>query len=108
MPELDIFDRLFEVIDDRKRQSPDTSYVAKLMHGGAEAINAKVAEEAREVCDAGLGEDKAILVHEVCDLVFHAFVLAGYRDVTLAQIRAEFERRFGTSGLVEKAGRHRP
>ena len=105
MQENDIFARLFEVIAQRKSQSPETSYVAKLTHRGTEAINAKITEEAQEVCQAGLEDDKAHLVYELCDLLFHAFVLAGHKDVTLDEIRSELTRRFGTSGLTEKARR---
>ena len=105
MKEHDIFDRLFAIIGDRKGRSPDESYVASLMHRGAEKINSKIMEEAEEVCEAALEEDRSPLLYELCDLLFHAFVLAGYSDISIDEIRAEFERRFGTSGLQEKAGR---
>ncbi len=101
----DIFTSLFEVIQERKKSSPETSYVAKLMHRGTEKINSKIIEEADEVCEAALEKDKEHLVYEICDLLFHTLVLASYKDIKLDDIRAELERRFGTSGLVEKAGR---
>ncbi len=103
--ETDIFERLFEVIDERKKASPESSYVARLMQRGAEKINGKIIEEADEVCEAALETDREHLVYEICDLLFHTFVLASYKDITIDQIKKEFERRFGTSGLVEKAGR---
>jgi len=101
----DIFQSLFDVIEARKKSSPESSYVAKLMHRGTEKINSKIIEEADEVCEAALENDKAHLVYEICDLLFHAFVLASYKDIGLDDISTELERRFGTSGLVEKAGR---
>lgn len=101
----DIFDSLFEVLEQRKKSSPETSYVAKLMHRGTEKINSKIIEEAGEVCEAALEEDRAHLVYEICDLLFHTFVLASYKEIKIDDIRAELERRFGTSGLAEKAGR---
>lgn len=101
----DIFNSLFEVIEERKKSSPESSYVAKLMHKGTEKINGKITEEAGEVCEAALEEDKAHLVYEICDLLFHTLVLASYKEIKLDDIRAELERRFGTSGLTEKAGR---
>ena len=101
----DIFSSLFEVIEERKKSSPETSYVAKLMHKGTEKINSKITEEAGEVCEAALEEGKDHLVYEICDLLFHTLVLASYKEIKLDDIRAELERRFGTSGLVEKAGR---
>ncbi len=103
--ETDIFKRLFEVIDERKNASPESSYVAKLMQRGTEKINSKIIEEAEEVCEAALENDKVHLVYEICDLLFHTFVQASHKDININDIKTEFERRFGTSGLVEKAGR---
>lgn len=105
--ENDIFYRLFEVIDERKKASPESSYVAKLMDRGTEKINSKIIEEADEVCEASLEPDRQHLVYEICDLLFHTFVLASYKDITIEDIKSEFERRFGTSGLAEKAGREK-
>lgn len=103
--EKDIFADLFDVIEERKKASPETSYVAKLMRRGAEKINSKIIEEADEVCEAALGNDREHLVYEICDLLFHTFVLASYKEINIEDIKKEFERRFGTSGLAEKAGR---
>ena len=103
--EEDIFNRLFKVLEERKNASPETSYVAGLMHKGTVKINSKIVEEAIEVCQAALEDDREHLVYEICDLLFHAFVLASYRDISIDDIKKELERRFGTSGLEEKAGR---
>ena len=48
------------------------------------------------------------LVKEVADLVFHAMVLLGYRDLEWHQVEDELARRFGISGIEEKASRGRP
>jgi len=101
----DIFDRLFEVLNQRKNSSPESSYTARLMSLGTEKINSKITEEAAEVCEAALGEEREHLVYEICDLLFHAFVQAVHRGVSLDDIRNELHRRFGTSGLKEKADR---
>ena len=101
----EIFEELFRVIQERKAASPETSYVAKLMDRGVEKINSKIMEEARETCEAGIENNSDHLVHEICDLLFHTFVLAGYRNITIDDITGELEKRFGTSGLVEKARR---
>ncbi len=77
---------------------------------GAAKIGAKIVEEAAEVVEAG-DEDGAAgrehLVHEVADLVFHAAVLLGYRDVSWSAVEDELARRFGISGIAEKEGRGR-
>jgi phosphoribosyl-ATP pyrophosphohydrolase len=100
-----VFTRLFHTIESRKQASPSSSYTARLFSGGAAAINAKIQEEAAEVCEAGLEPDQAHLVHEMADLLFHTFVLAAYRGIGLEKIEAEVARRFGKSGLQEKAER---
>jgi len=105
MDEQDIFERLFDVIGRRVHASPETSYVAGLMAGGVGRINDKVLEEAEEVCLAAVRGDLARLTGEICDLLLHTFVLAVHQGVRLDHIRSELERRFGVSGLTEKAAR---
>jgi phosphoribosyl-ATP pyrophosphohydrolase len=100
-----IFENLFKVIEERKLKDPSESYVSSLMHKGTEKINEKIREEAGEVCEAALEADKDHLVHEICDLLFHTFVLAGFKDITISDIENELTRRFGTSGHEEKASR---
>ncbi len=101
----DIFDKLFEIINKRKEAEPKESYVAKLMSGGAWEINKKIMEEAGEVCEAALEDDREHLIYEICDLLFHSFVQASHCNISLDEIRSELERRFGMSGLEEKARR---
>ncbi len=105
MDSTDIFDKLFAVIESRKGQSPDSSYVASLMHKGTEKINSKILEEAGEVAEAALEDDREHQIYEICDLLFHTFVLAGYKEISLLDIRNELNRRFGKSGITEKAER---
>ncbi len=101
----DIFDSVFAVIRSRKGRDPKSSYVASLLQKGTEKINAKIFEEAVEVCEAGLAHDKKHLTHEAADLVFHLFVLLSHQNISLKDLRAELKRRFGVSGHVEKASR---
>jgi phosphoribosyl-ATP pyrophosphohydrolase len=101
-----IFKDLFNVIEDRKSKDPSESYVSSLMHKGTEKINSKITEEAGELCEAALENDHDHLVYEMCDLLFHTFVLAGHKGVTLDELETELARRFGTSGHTEKAARN--
>lgn len=105
MSDSNVMDKLFEVIESRKNGDPENSYVAGLMQKGIQAINAKIIEEAQEVCEAAFEEDKEHLVHEICDLFFHGLVLASHKEIRLIDLENELKRRFGTSGLVEKANR---
>ena len=103
--------RLMAVIEDRKIHPPEKSYTTTLFDGGVEAIGAKILEEAGEVVEAARRCDqdgRAALVHEAADLVYHLLVMMGFCDVSLAAVEAELVRRFGVSGLDEKAARGQP
>jgi phosphoribosyl-ATP pyrophosphohydrolase len=100
-----ILTRLFDVIEERKRLRPDGSYVVQLLDGGVPAIAAKIREEADEVVEAGGEHDAAHLAHEVADLLFHTWLLMAHEGVAPSDVYAVLEARFGTGGLVEKAGR---
>lgn len=103
-----VFPQLMAVIEDRKQKLPEKSYTTKLFAGGVSKIGEKIVEEAAEVVEAAgeLGEDgRKHLVHEAGDLVYHLFVMLAARDVRLGELDAELARRFGVSGLDEKASR---
>jgi phosphoribosyl-ATP pyrophosphohydrolase len=103
-----VFRRLMSVIEDRKRKPPERSYTTSLFAGGVAKIGAKIAEEAGEVVEAAGEpgpEGRQHLVHEAADLIYHLFVMLGHRDILLTEVEAELARRFGISGLDEKAAR---
>ena len=89
----------------RKGGAPERSYTSRLLAGGVPAIGAKVTEEAGELVQAAAGEGDDRVVAEAADLVYHMLVLLAARDVPLARVEDELARRFGVSGLDEKAAR---
>jgi phosphoribosyl-ATP pyrophosphohydrolase len=97
---------LTRVLEDRRQADPQKSYVAGLYRGGRELILRKTGEEAIEVLLAAQGADKQALVHEIADLWFHTMVLLIHEGQQPAAVLAELERRFGTSGVAEKAARN--
>lgn len=101
----DTLDKLARVLEERKDADADSSYVAGLYAQGVDAILKKIGEEATETVIAGKSGDTRALVHETADLWFHTLVLLAYRGLHPAQVLEELERRFGRSGLAEKAGR---
>ncbi len=101
----DTLSRLETVIAQRRAASPDSSYVAKLNAKGLAKIAQKVGEEATETVIAALSGDSQDLTGEAADLLFHLLVLLSAKDVALADVLAELDRREGTSGLDEKAAR---
>jgi len=93
------------VLEARKSAAPDSSYVAKLYHKGTDAILKKVGEEATEVVMAAKDGEPDKIVYEVADLWFHTMVLLAEQNLHPDAVLDELQRRFGTSGLVEKASR---
>jgi phosphoribosyl-ATP pyrophosphohydrolase len=101
----EVLEALQQVIAGRKGGDPDRSYTARLLAGGAAAAGPKVNEEAGEFVRAAADEPDDRVVAEAADLFYHALVLLALRDLTLAQVEDELARRFGVSGLEEKAAR---
>jgi phosphoribosyl-ATP pyrophosphohydrolase len=101
-------DALETTIRDRAEKPSEKSYTSKLLAEGAPAIGAKVIEEAREFVEAASepgDAGRSHFVYEAADLVYHALVLLRHRGVELTEVETELARRFGVSGLEEKAGR---
>jgi len=106
MPRLgETLENLERVVASRKSDPAERSYTSRLLAGGVAAIGAKVTEEAGEVVAAAAAETQDRVVSEAADLVYHLLVLLAARDVAFARVEDELARRFGVSGLVEKASR---
>ena len=97
--------RLEQVILERRNCDPETSYVALLKREGRPCMARKLGEEAVEAVVAALAEDRKELVGEAADVLFHLLVMLAEKDVSLADVMAELDRREGVSGLEEKANR---
>ena len=98
-------DRLAATIDSRKGADPDSSWTARLLAKGPEKCAQKFGEEAVEAVIEAVRGNRAGLVSEAADALYHLLVMLAARDVTLTDVLAELERREGTSGLAEKAAR---
>jgi len=108
----DILDNLSNLLAERKQADPDSSYAAKLYASGLNKILEKVGEEnietilaARDYEAHESDENKQAVVSELADLIFHLMVMLGKLDIDHQDVFDELERRFGTSGLDEKAAR---
>lgn len=100
-----ILQQLAEILEQRKTAEADSSYVAGLYHKGLDAILKKIGEEATETVMAAKDGDKDKLVYEVADLWFHSLVLLAHEGLKPDDVLQELARRFGVSGLDEKASR---
>ena len=98
-------ERLAATIAARKGADPDGSWTAKLLAKGPEKCAEKFGEEAVEAVIEAVKGDRARLTAEAADVLYHLLVMLAARDVTLADVLAELERREGTSGIAEKAAR---
>lgn len=101
----DTFQKLAEVLKARKQAEPDSSYVASLYRDGTDRILKKLGEEATETVIAGKGGKREEIIYETADLWFHSLVLLAHNDIPPQAVLDELERRFGLSGIEEKAQR---
>lgn len=103
----EVLARLAQVLEERKQADAGSSYVASLYAKGLDAILKKVGEEATETVLAAKDGDAEKIVHETADLWFHTLVMLAHAGLGPQDVLAELERRFGLSGIEEKAGRVR-
>jgi phosphoribosyl-ATP pyrophosphohydrolase len=98
-------ERLWRVIRSRRGGDPQASYTARLFARGRAKIAQKLGEEAVEAVIEGVRGDRAALVGESADLLYHLFVLWADAGIAPADVAAELARREGKSGIAEKRGR---
>jgi phosphoribosyl-AMP cyclohydrolase / phosphoribosyl-ATP pyrophosphohydrolase len=101
------FPRLTAELEARRAQSPDVSYTRSLLDKGAVKIGEKIREEGDELARAIESESDARVVSEAGDVIYHLLVGLLSREQTLRDVQVEIARRFGMSGLAEKAARTR-
>jgi phosphoribosyl-ATP pyrophosphohydrolase len=101
----DILLRLMAVLASRKDADPDSSYVAGLYAKGLDTILKKIGEESVETIIAAKSGDKQQIVYETADLWFHCLVMLAQQNLDARLVLEELDRRFGVSGIDEKAAR---
>lgn len=105
----DTLSKLTEILEQRKSADIETSYVANLHFKGLNKILEKVGEESTEVILAAKDVDKTgstkDLINETADLWFHSLVMLSHFSENADSVLQELERRFGLSGIEEKASR---
>src|SRR5262245_1118070 len=87
--------------------SAEASYTRRLLDQGVEHCAKKLGEEAIETVLAAVEEDRARLIAEAADLIYHLLVVLVSRGITLAEVEATLAERTRQSGLTEKASRKR-
>ncbi|MES2771890.1 MAG: phosphoribosyl-ATP diphosphatase [Pseudomonadota bacterium] len=89
----------------RRTASPETSYTARLMAKGPDAILKKIGEESAELIIAGKVGEPLPIICESADVLYHLMVLLAFHELSIEQVLQELARREGLSGLAEKAAR---
>ena len=114
-----ILQQLDKVLAERKQADADSSYVASLYAKGLNKILEKVGEEstesiiaAKDFANCNENTDKTQydearheLIYEVADVWFHTLVGLAWFDIESEAVLNELGRRFGLSGIDEKAAR---
>ncbi|ADC70645.1 MULTISPECIES: phosphoribosyl-ATP diphosphatase [unclassified Thioalkalivibrio] len=101
----ELLSALAEVIEQRRQADPEQSYVAKLHARGLDEMLKKLGEESAETIIAGKNDDSDALVSEMADLWFHSLIVLAARGRHPDDVLDELARRFGLSGIAEKAAR---
>ncbi len=106
----DVLQRLTATIQQRIEAGDGAgSYVAKLHAAGLDKILEKLGEETTETIIAAKNAERSgnngEVVAETADLLFHTLVMLAKLDIDFNAVLAELERRFGTSGILEKQSR---
>jgi phosphoribosyl-ATP pyrophosphohydrolase len=101
----DTLAQIAAVLEQRKEQTAEKSYVASLYAKGLDTILKKIGEEATEVVIAAKDGQADNIIYETADLWFHCMVLLAQQGLHPNDVLNELQRRFGLSGLDEKAQR---
>jgi phosphoribosyl-AMP cyclohydrolase / phosphoribosyl-ATP pyrophosphohydrolase len=94
-----LLQRIYAVVQERKRRAPQESYVALLLARGQDQVLKKVVEEAAEVLMASKDGRREAIVYEMADLWFHTLVALGWHDISPHEVLQELQHRFGKSGF---------
>ena len=103
--QVEILERIAATIEERISGNVKTSYVARLVAQGDDAMLKKIGEEATETVLAAKSGDRLHLVRETADLWFHCMIVLARNGLGPGDVLAEMQRREGISGIDEKAAR---
>lgn len=102
-----VLERLWTVVDGRRDADPALSHSARLLKRGTAKVAQKFGEEAVECVIEAVGGNRAALVGESADVLYHLIVMWVDAGVRPGEVWAELQRREGVSGVAEKASRAR-
>ncbi len=103
----EVLDRLWTVVMDRRTADPAHSHSARLLARGTSKVAQKFGEEAVECLIEAVAGNKAGLIAESADVLYHLLVMWVAVGIEPADVWSELHRREGVSGVMEKAMRSR-
>ena len=77
---------LEDIIEQRSKATPETSYTAKMLAKGINKVAQKVGEEAVELVIEAKDNDKDLFLGEAADLLFHYLLLLKAKDYKLHEV----------------------
>ncbi len=89
----EMFGRLQRIIKDVKANPEEGAYTSFLFVRGVDRIGKKVGEEAVELVIAAKNTEKAGVINEAADLLYHVMVLLNAKEVKLSEVCAELCKR---------------
>jgi phosphoribosyl-ATP pyrophosphohydrolase/phosphoribosyl-AMP cyclohydrolase len=93
MSNVSFLETLEDVIRQRIEASPEGSYTSRLAADGTLKVAQKVGEEAVELAIAAAAQDRAHVIAEAADLLYHLLLLLRLRELRLADVVAELAER---------------
>jgi len=106
-PSAAVLDRLWHVVMERRDADPNVSHSARLLSRGTGKVAQKFGEEAVECLIEATAGNRAGLIGESADVLYHLLVMWVNAGVRPDEVWAELKRREGVSGIAEKASRAR-
>jgi phosphoribosyl-ATP pyrophosphohydrolase len=94
-------------IEERAQARAEASYTRELLDRGVEYCAKKLGEESIETVLAAVNDDRARLIAEAADLIYHLLVVLKARGIALSDVEAVLAERTKQTGLEEKMSRTR-
>jgi len=95
---------LAKTIKSKKGKDTNKSYTSFLLSKGSDECLKKFKEESEEFSEA-IKKNNNNIIHECADLIYHLLVTLEARDIKLADVITELEKRKNQSGHEEKKNR---
>lgn len=88
-----VFEKVYDVIKDRKVHPKEGSYTNYLFDKGIDKILKKLGEEATECVIAAKNSDNRDVVYEISDLLYHMMVLMAEKEISWEEVTKELAGR---------------